>query len=425
MLDVIHAITWPEELAFAAHQLQEIGRASNFPTETLLEILEKWAAALDCPHVREIPGAAFLRLWLGKRNLEEVLVRELGQASLYGEWLHCGRGRQRAYPLGVIGHWPAGNIEIQPILSLTCLLLGGNTCLVRVPSGLIEPTNLLMQKLYEVDQAELLMKRIFMVSFEHSRLDLHQAMAQAVDGAMIWGGAEAVSQIRSLPFPHWARVVVFGPRISVGALDAATWTDRIERGAWCRRIARDVWQFEQQACSSPQTLFLERDEAGCDPSEFVEVLRCAFAEENHLHPRSQIEPALASTVCTARASWLLEDVDNRAWFPESSDWSILLGKGTAIPKPSHGRTLTILVADKLSDVISRFDGSVQTLGLAIHDAAEEEELADVAARHGVDRVVRLGQMHVFGSPWDGMDLVRPMVRLVHDARSQGDPRPNP
>jgi len=30
----------------------------------------------------------------------------------------------------------------------------------------------------------------------------------------------------------------------------------------------------------------------------------------------------------------------------------------------------------------------------------------------------LGQMHVFGSPWDGTDLVRPMTRLVRHARSQ-------
>jgi hypothetical protein len=36
----------------------------------------------------------------------------------------------------------------------------------------------------------------------------------------------------------------------------------------------------------------------------------------------------------------------------------------------------------------------------------------------VDRVVRLGQMHVFGSPWDGTDLVRPMVRVVRHVRSQ-------
>ena len=86
-------------------------------------------------------------------------------------------------------------------------------------------------------------------------------MARSVDGAMIWGGEEAVLQIRSLPFPHWARIAVFGPRISVAVMDEGAWNDENEREAWCRRIARDVWQFDQQACSSPHADFLRGETA--------------------------------------------------------------------------------------------------------------------------------------------------------------------
>src|SRR5271165_3076400 len=186
MPDVIHAVTWPEELAFSSHRLKEIARQNYIPTETLLDTCERWAAALDCPEVREIPGGAFLRLWLRRSTLEAVLLRELGQAARHGDWLDHGQVRQRAFPLGVVGHWPAGNIEIQPILSLTCALLGGNTCLVRVPGGLIASTQLLMQRLHQVDPDGLLTERIFMASFEHSRMDLHEGMALVVDGAMIW-----------------------------------------------------------------------------------------------------------------------------------------------------------------------------------------------------------------------------------------------
>ena len=64
-----------------------------------------------------------------------------------------------------------------------------------------------------------------MAAFEHGRQDLHEAMAQSVDGAMIWGGKEAVLSVRALPFPHWARIAVFGPRISAAAMDAG----RLER----------------------------------------------------------------------------------------------------------------------------------------------------------------------------------------------------
>ena len=417
MSDLIHRVASSEEITCAAKRLRETALQKDLTPKAVLDVFVRWAAALDDREVREIPGVAFLRLWLRRGTLEPILLRELGPESLNSGWRDDGRARLRAFPLGVVGHWPAGNIEIQPILSLTCALLGGNGCVVRVPSGLIEPTRLAIERLQEVDREGVLTERIFLASFDHSRVDLQEAMAKSVDGAMIWGGEEAVSQVRALPFAHWARVLVFGPRLSVAAMDAGVWGERGQRASWCRRMARDVWQFEQQACSSPQTLFLERG-AGCDPAEFVEDLKVAFQEENRAHPRLEIEPALTSAICQARASWLLDDVANRASFPQSTDWTILQGKGVDIPEPTQGRTLSVLVVDDLLEAISRFDGTVQTLGLAVKDSAREEALAEAAGRHGVDRVVRLGQMHVFASPWDGTDLVRPMVRVVRYVRSQ-------
>jgi len=80
----------------------------------------------------------------------------------------------------------------------------------------------------------------------------------------------------------------------------------------------------------------------------------------------------------------------------------------------------VLVVDDLLEPITRFDGMVQTLGLAVSDDAREAALAHAAGRNGVDRIVKLGRMHVFGSPWDGVDLIRPLVRLVRHAPTAGD-----
>ena len=79
--------------------------------------------------------------------MEPIIIRELGMDSLDGGWTEYGRAKCRAFPLGVVGHWPAGNIEIQPILSMTCALLGGNAALVRIPRGLVDLTRILMEKL--------------------------------------------------------------------------------------------------------------------------------------------------------------------------------------------------------------------------------------------------------------------------------------
>lgn len=415
--DAVHAVESPQEIASAAQRLRDIVREKEIAPHAVLELFEQWAAALGARELHHVPGMTFLRLWLRRGNLEPLLLRELGPNVMNGGWWEDGRARLRAFPLGIVGHWPASNIEIQPILSMTCALLGGNTCIVRVPTGLIDITRLAMEKLLEIDRDGSLTERVFMASFEHSRMDLQESMAQNVDGAMVWGGAEAVSQVRKLQFPHWARVLVFGPRVSAAVMDAATWGNQRERASWCRRIARDVWQFDQQACSSPQALFLERG-ADCDPEAFVEELRKAFEEENREHPRREIEPSLASAIALARASWLLQSDGNRAWFPTSPDWTILLGAGTDMPSPTQGRTLSVIVVDDLFEVISKFDGTLQTLGLGIADAEKEEALAKTAGRHGVDRIVKLGRMHVFGSPWDGIELIRPMVRLVRYVSSQ-------
>jgi acyl-CoA reductase LuxC len=409
-------VSSPAEISCAAVKLRQAVLDTEISPNEVMNVFDSWAKSLDARELDDTPGIPFLRLWLRRGTLEPIISRELGTNGLHGGWSEYGRAKCKAFPVGVVGHWPAGNVEIQPILSMTCALLGGNAALVRIPSGLVELTRHLMEKLVQSDPGELLTRRIFMARFEHDRRDLQEAMARVVDGAMIWGGEEAVLQIRSLPFPHWARVAVFGPRISVAAMDAGAWSDQGQQESWCRRIARDVWQFDQQACSSPQVLFLER-RSGQSTAPFLEVLRSAFETENHAHPRQTIPAALTSAICQARASWLLKDIAHQAFFPKGPDWTLLLGSGSDMPQPIQGKTLAVLEVDNLLEPVSKFDGNVQTLGLGMADPEKEKELALLAGRRGVDRIVKLGHMHVFVPPWDGVDLIRPMVRMVRHVSS--------
>lgn len=408
------------EISSAASKLRQAVLETEISPNDVLAVFDSWAKKLAALDLDEAPGIPFLRMWLRRGTLEPIIARELGANALHGGWNEYGRAECKDFPVGVVGHWPAGNVEIQPILSMTCALLGGNAALVRIPSGLVDLTERLMEKLVESDPDELLTRRIFMAAFDHNRQDLHEAMAKSVDGAMIWGGEEAVLQIRSLPFPHWARIAVFGPRISVAAMDAGAWSNPDNHQAWCKRIARDVWQFDQQACSSPQVLFLENT-TNQSTDRFLEALRRAFETENKAHPRRKIAPALTSAICQARASWLLGDAAHRAVFPKEPDWTLLIGSGGDIPQPVQGKTLAVIEVDNLSDAISKFDGNVQTLGLGMSDPKKENELVALAGQRGVDRIVKLGQMHTFVPPWDGMDLIRPMVRMVrHVCSTEGE-----
>ena len=416
MLDLQPDVNSAREVSEAAARLRQTVLDAEITPEDVLAVFDAWAKKLDSRELDEIPGILFLRIWLRRGTLEPMIERELGPEALRGGWSNSGRARCKSFPIGVVGHWPAGNVEIQPILSMTCALLGGNSALVRIPRDLTELTRVLMERLVDSDPGEILTRRIFLAAFEHTRRDLQEAMAKSVDGAMIWGGQEAVLQVRSLPFPHWARIAVFGPRISVAAMDAGAWSKADECESWCRRLARDVWQFDQQACSSPQVLFLEKA-SGHSTSEFLSTLRRTFEAENKAHPRRTIPAGLTSAIARARASWLLENAAHTAAFPKSPDWTLLLGSGTEIPQPTQGKTLTVLEVDNLMEPVSKLDGNVQTLGLGVADPVKEQELTETAGRRGVDRIVKLGRMHVFVSPWDGMDLIRPMVRMVRHVNS--------
>jgi hypothetical protein len=416
MTQLTHLVQSPAEISAAAAKLREVVSGEELSPNEVMTVFDSWAKSLDARELDDLPGIPFLRIWLRRGTLEPIIARELGANALHGGWTEYGRSKCKAFPLGVVGHWPAGNVEIQPILSMTCGLLGGNAALVRIPSGLVDLTRILMGKLVQSDSSERLTRRIFMAAFEHSRTDLQESMAKAVDGAMIWGGEEAILQIRSLPFPHWTRIAAFGPRISVAAMDAAAWGNPAEQKAWCLRMARDVWQFDQQACSSPQVLYLEKA-TGQSTTQFLSHLQQAFEDENRAHPRPAIPAGLTSAICQARASWLLNDTTHQAVFPMDPDWTLLLGSGSDLPQPIQGKTLHVLEVDNLMDVAAKWDGNVQTLGLGVADAEKEGKLAILAGRRGVDRIVKLGRMHVFVPPWDGVDLIRPMVRMVRHVSS--------
>ena len=416
MTEFTHTVLSPSEISTAAARLRQVALDAEITPNEVMTVFESWAKSLDARELDDLPGIPFLRMWLRRGTLEPIIVRELGSNALDGGWTEYGRAKCKAFPVGVVGHWPAGNVEIQPILSMTCALLGGNASLVRIPTGLVDLTERLMRKLAEGDPDKQLTRRIFLAAFDHGRQDLQQAMAQSVDGAMIWGGKESVLEIRSLPFPHWARMAVFGPRISVAAMDADAWGNPDVHEAWCQRIARDVWQFDQQACSSPQVLFLEK-KIGQSATTFLSVLQRAFEIENRAHPRRTIASGLTSAICHARASWVLKDTAHQAMFPQGPDWTLLVGSGSEVPEPVQGRTLMVLEVEDLLDAVNKFDGNVQTLGLGMADSEKESKVASLAGQRGVDRIVKLGRMHVFVPPWDGVDLIRPMVRMVRHVRS--------
>ena len=141
----------PAEISGAAVKLRQAVLDAEVSPNDVMTVFDSWAKSLDAREFNDAPGIPFLRMWLRRGTLEPIIARELGPNGLHGGWNEYGRAKCKAFPVGVVGHWPAGNVEIQPILSMTCALLGGNAALVRIPSGLVDLTQRLMEKLVQSD----------------------------------------------------------------------------------------------------------------------------------------------------------------------------------------------------------------------------------------------------------------------------------
>lgn len=394
--------------------------------ERIVSGLESWAQALG-PELGSETGLPFLKTWWRAQQLRSVLRHEFGAGAELGPLDGTpGVGERSWASVGTVLHWPAANVPIQPLLSLTCGLLSGNRNIVRVPAGLVE----FMRKVLECAPPSIaeVFDRVLFLAFPSDRRDLASMCAERSDAAMVWGGQEAVSQVRSLPFPHWARIQVFGPRTSAAMvlLDERLMAQADELKKLCRRIARETWQFDQEACSSPLVLYVQTPVSGAASDReagpvvreaehvFLQMLAQAFDEEQRAHPRRELSARMSVDIAKARADWLLEDEQAQVIASKGPAWTILHG-GLMNREPAllQGKTLNVVSTDDLEAIAARMDGSVQTLGLWVCDPDLEQRIVRAAQHSGVDRVVRLGMMHVFNTPWDGHELVRSLCRRVH------------
>lgn len=386
------------------HDLADrLAKTSAPALDARIALLHRWGELLHSPRCSNIEGVPFLRLWLRRATLESVVERELGPEK--EDWRASGSRRIRPLPLGISGHWPAANVPIQPILSASCGFLAGNSCLVRVPSSLQGIVERLIEPLEDSD-LQSLRSAMSWVAFDHSRDDLQMAMASRCDAALHWGGEEALRTLRALPYPHSCRILSFGPRISLAVMDQGAISSASLPG-WCQRLARDVWQFDQMACSSPQILLVP---AAVDTQLLRDNLVQAFRREAAAHPFRSVDPTRTASIVKARQEWLLVTEDRRADFDLAPEWTILWGTQEDLPGAVQGRTLFVMRVPDLEESASRLDRSFQTIGLAVEDPDLEIRIRDVAARQGIDRIVRIGHMHTFDSPWDGHRIVHDLVR---------------
>lgn len=141
-------------------------------------------------------------------------------------------------PLGLIGHIMPGNSDWTPLLAILETSITGNTSWVKLPNK-SSPEMLLAQL------KELGLEDSVAVYTQRSEIEDLYKISDAVSA---WGNESSLDDIRK-NISAQTRFIPWGHRISFAYL--TQWND----GA--NELAKAMVKYEQQACSSPQVVYLE------------------------------------------------------------------------------------------------------------------------------------------------------------------------
>ncbi|WP_229402882.1 acyl-CoA reductase [Micromonospora okii] len=238
------------------------------------------------------------------------------------------------------------------------------------------------------------------------------ALSEACDLRLLWGGDDAVTELRGFPLRPAARDLTFPRRSSLAVISAAGWlaASPTARRAVADGLYADAYPFDQAGCGSPSTIFWigGPDEVGAAREELIALLRSVLQARPPVVP-----PEMAVQRRVAAYGLAIEGIATQVTFEGNAAvpidlWSDAeplrrwLGAGSFV----HTRL------NRLADLLPLVRRSDQTLTDLGFDPVELLDFARRCGRHGVDRTVPVGRSRDFGATWDGYDLLREFTRVL-------------
>lgn len=367
-----------------------------FDTEVRAFIAELSSLILSSPAIRALPDLATLGFWGRKGNILKI-QREFGPTQS-----RIGRG--------LCFHIAPSNIPINFAFSWLFSMLAGNANIVRLPSKpfpQVEEFCLLAARIINVFPR--VKERTALIQYPRDN-NITAAFCAQADARMIWGGDKTIALVKTMPTPPRCVDVTFSDRYSVAILDGAAIlkTDEVGLRHLANNFYNDTFLMDQNACSSPQIILWQNDNANARNIFWDAVTVCAkdkyhlqdvvvvdkytaLCEEAIANPNLKSVRRIGNLLYCLELEKLTHDVVERrgsgGLFYEYSlkNWQELFN----IVTPKF-QTVTCFGVDK-----DAFLDAVIMMNL-----------------RGVDRVVPVGKSMDISTIWDGYNLVEVLSRTV-------------
>ncbi|HGO5519063.1 TPA: acyl-CoA reductase [Klebsiella michiganensis] len=310
-------------------------------------------------------------------------------------------------PLGVVVHITPANAELLPFFAIIESLLVGNINWLRPSASEQGMTIDLLEAFTHFDLTGQLANFVAVIPVETTRLSL---LLTHADGVSAWGGDTALDAIRQ-QLPGGCRWIPWGHKISFAWLqpDAVNEENLLA-------LADDVCCFDQQACSSPQIVFVDSDESAVLQdigNRLAQAMRRRHARWQPLIPDEKAAADITSAVAFAQLDAVFAGDDNALLAGDG--WRIILQNMSAITPSPLFRTILLrpLPQNKVMQTLRPWRTHLQTCGLIAADR-DRIPFSQLLLAAGVNRITPVGKMHdgYHGEPHDGVYALSQLARRV-------------
>ena len=318
--------------------------------------------------------------------------------------------------LGCVVHVMPSNVFTVAALGLVESLLAGNVNLVKVSARDTEFGARFAEALCSLDPGGRLRDYIAVVHVASTEKSLLHKIFEYADGISAWGGEKAIAAVRQAA-PEGTRIISWGHKISFSyvARECLKPGSR-ERQTALRGAARDVCRLDQQACSSPQTIFVESDSAGVKAfaADLAECLTEVSPTIPGQLPGDAEQAELTTVISVARAEealGLTVVYQDR----QAGRWHVLADLRPGLrPSPLY-RTVWVkgLARQEITSVLRPMRAWLQSCGLAC-GMRSLAEISRYLFSAGVTRITRPGEMvdSYIGAPHDGVYALQQLSRRI-------------
>jgi hypothetical protein len=315
--------------------------------------------------------------------------------------------------LGLVFHITPSNVPVNFAFSYAFGLLSGNANVVRVPSKPFPQIDVIctaIDRLFDNDKYREIKAMTAFIKYKPNDV-ITGIFSANCNARIIWGGDEAIRNIRKLPIPERCVEIAFSDRYSFCVIDAPSVIkleeDELKRLA--ESFYNDTYLMDQNACSSPHLIVWQGEEKEVAKERFWTAVYRTVAEKYQLVDVNAVDKYtllchdainLDIINCFKKHGNFIYRIAINS-LPDSMD--SLRGKFGYFYEYD---------SDDINSIAHIINIKYQTL---TYFGVDKSQLLDFVIKNrlsGIDRIVPVGKALDIDIIWDGYDIVGTLSRII-------------